>query len=451
MLAAGVGHVADVDAAGVDAFFVFGYVPGPETILRDVRQLPPGSTLAWDAETRTTRVAGYWSPPAPLDRGVIAHQEAVEEVDALLVRSVRSRMLADVPLGVLLSGGVDSTLIAAVAAEVSSAPVKTFTVGYDVGDVNETEPAREAARLARDRPPRARPHRPTRSPARAPAVLARLDQPLADQALVAMHAVSAFARREVTVAVGGEGADELFGGYPRYRWLQRAEALEERLPRPLAAAVARALATAPAGRVRELARVVAPASAPERQLDWVTARRRHMRDALYGPRLRDRLGDSPVAGLRTLLEGGVATNGSTGIAGRLMRLDQLHWLADDVLVKADRASMQVSLEVRTPYLHPELAEVCAAAGTATHLGRRRQGDPPRGPASVACRARSPSGARRRSACPRTTGCAARWPRPLPARSRPAARSRTVGSRATRRGASRPSMPPERITARCSGR
>ena len=226
--------------------------------------------------------------------------------------------------------------------------------------------------------------------------------------------MSAFARREVTVAVGGEGADELFGGYPRYRWLQRAEALEERLPRPLAAAAARALATAPAGRVRELAHVVAPASAPERQIDWVTARRRHMRDALYGPRLRDRLGDSPVAGLRTLLEGGVATNGSTGIAGRLMRLDQLHWLPDDVLVKADRASMQVSLEMRTPYLHPELAEVArprARRRTSPAAARRSSARS----SSVACRARSPSGARPRSACPRPTGCAARWPRRWPAR------------------------------------
>jgi asparagine synthase (glutamine-hydrolysing) len=367
-LTAGVGHAAELDAAGVDAFFVFGYVPGPETILRDVRHVPPGSTLTWDADERRVQVHTYWSPPVPLQQGVISRAEAVGEVDALLTRSVRSRMVADVPLGVLLSGGVDSTLIAAVAADVSSSPVKTFTVGYDVGEVNETEPAREAARalgtdhhelvLTSDEIARG-----------APGVIARLDQPLADQALVAMHAVSAFARREVTVAVGGEGADELFGGYPRYRWMQRAEALEQRLPGPLAAAAGRALAATPVGHARELARVVAPASSPERQLDWVTAGRRHARETLYGPRLRDRLGHSPVAGLQAFLDDGAARNGSTGIAGRLMRLDQRHWLADDVLVKADRASMQVSLEVRTPYLHPELAEVCAAAGTDAHLGR----------------------------------------------------------------------------------
>jgi asparagine synthase (glutamine-hydrolysing) len=366
VLAAGVGHAAEVDPAGVDAFFVFGYVPGPETILRDVRQVPPGATLAWDAESRQVQVARYWSPPLSRARGVISADEAVEEVDALLTRSVRSRMLADVPLGVLLSGGVDSTLIAAVAADVSSAPVKTFTVAYDVGDVNEADAAREAAQaLGTDH------HElilTTAEVARsAPAVLARLDQPLADQALVAMQAVAGFARREVTVAVGGEGADELFAGYPRYRWMERAEALERRVPRALATVAGRALGSAP-GRARELARVVAPAPAVERHLDWVTSARRHDRPRLYGPRLADRVERSPAAGLEHALAD-AGSNGEAGIAGRLMRLDQRHWLADDVLVKADRASMQVSLEVRTPYLHPELAELCAAAGTQTHLGR----------------------------------------------------------------------------------
>jgi asparagine synthase (glutamine-hydrolysing) len=366
VLAAGVGHPPEIDPAGVDAFFVFGYVPGPETILRETRQVPPGSTLVWDADERRALVKRYWSPPVAACEALVSTREAVDEVDALLERSVRSRMVADVPLGVLLSGGVDSTLIATVAAQAASAPVKTFTVGYDVGDVSETDAAREAARalgtdhhdvvLTSDEVAR-----------NAPAVLARLDQPLADQALVAMHSVAEFARREVTVVVGGEGADELFAGYPRYRWLERAEALERRVPRPLAAAAARALSTAPAARARDLARVVAPGPSVERHLDWVTAGRRHVRDGLYGPRLREHLHDLAPP-LAALLDDAGA-NGAANLAGRMMRLDQRHWLADDVLAKADRASMQVSLEVRTPYLHPELAELCAAVGTEAHLGR----------------------------------------------------------------------------------
>jgi asparagine synthase (glutamine-hydrolysing) len=366
VLSAGVGHPPEIDPAGVDAFFVFGYVPGPETILRETRQVPAGSTLTWEADERRARVERYWSPPVPARDGLISVREAVDEVDAMLERSVRSRMVADVPLGVLLSGGVDSTLIAAVAAQAASVPVKTFTVGYDLGDVSETDAAREAARalgtdhheivLTSDEVARS-----------APGVLRRLDQPLADQALVAMHAVAELARREVTAAVGGEGADELFAGYPRYRWLERAEALERRVPRALAVAAAHALGAAPAGRARDLARVVAPGPSVERHLDWVTAGRRHVRKHLYGPRLREHVHDA-AAPLHTLLDDAGA-NGAANLAGRMMRLDQRHWLADDVLVKADRASMQVSLEVRTPYLHPELVELCAAIGTATHLGR----------------------------------------------------------------------------------
>jgi asparagine synthase (glutamine-hydrolysing) len=366
-LLAGLPDTPELDRAAVDSFFVFGYVPGPHTMLEGVKQVPPGCVLSWDDASRRARVSRYWSPPTPSPGGAVTAADAVEEVEALLARSVRARMISDVPLGVLLSGGVDSTLIAALAAEASAAPVKTFTVGYDVGSVSELGPARATAQalgtdhhelvLGSDEVAR-----------RAPAVLARLDQPLADQALVAMHAIAAFARQEVTVAIGGEGADELFAGYPRYRWLQRAAALDERVPRPLARAAARAVAAAPVARSAALARVLAPSRPIERHLDWVTAGRRHVRDELYGPRLRDQATRAPAEGVEELLADRDG-DGVAGTPGRFMLLDQRHWLADDVLVKADRASMQVSLEVRTPYLHHELAEACAAIGTADHLAR----------------------------------------------------------------------------------
>src|SRR5204862_7800023 len=124
----------------------------------------------------------------------------------------------------------------------------------------------------------------------APELLARLDQPLADPSLVATHALAVRARREVTVVVGGEGADELFGGYPRYRWLARAGVLEGRLPRRAAAAAASALGLAP-GRTRRLADVVRPAELPERQLDWVVATPPQTLGRIRGPRLREARGD----------------------------------------------------------------------------------------------------------------------------------------------------------------
>ena len=363
-LAAGIDLGGELDPVAVDEYFVFGYVPGERSILAGARQLPPGHLLTWQpggppAERR------YWSPPAPaVSEAGESTADLVGELGRLLSASVRSRLIADVPLGVFLSGGVDSTLIAAIAARESSAPVKTFTVGYDVGDVDESEGARATAReigsehhelvLAVEE-----------IAARVPGVLRALDQPQADQSFPAFQAIAGFARDSVTVAVGGEGADELFGGYPRYRWLARAESLGGALPAALASPAARLLeAGLPAGRLGRLADVVKPRSSMERHIDWIAGERLAMREALYGPRLR---GAGSLAGLASGLDGLVPADGLS-VAGRFMLLDQLHWLPGDVLAKADRASMQVSLEVRTPYLNHELAEFAATVPPELHTG-----------------------------------------------------------------------------------
>lgn len=346
----------------LDAFFVFGYVPGPGAIVSGVRQLPPAHLLVWEQETGCARLERYWTPPATAPPGSGAEAGALEETQELLERSLRGRMIADVPLGVFLSGGVDSTLIAALAARASAKPVKTFTVGYDVGSVNETDGARStAAALGTD-------HRElvlteADVAARVPSLLSGLDQPLADRALVSLNAVAELAREEVTVAVGGEGADELFGGYPRYRWLERAERLEGVVPAGVAIRGAQALRNAPLlGRARRVADVLEPRPALERHLNWVTDGRAELREHLYGRRLRSAI--EPTA----VLDGLAArVDGAGGSAmERFMRLDQSHWLPDDVLAKADRATMLVSLEMRTPYLQRELAELAAALPAKLH-------------------------------------------------------------------------------------
>jgi asparagine synthase (glutamine-hydrolysing) len=273
-------------------------------------------------------------------------------------------MVADVPLGVFLSGGVDSTLIAAIATRVSREPVKTFTVGYDVGDVSETAAARRTAEaLGTDH------HELVLSQSqlaeRVPSLFRSLDQPLADQALVSLHAVAEHARKTVTVAVGGEGADELFAGYPRYRWLDRAAQLSSVVPQPVAAGSARAIAAAPRlQRARRLADVLEPKPMLERHLDWVTSGRRGLRERLYGPALRAGLDAGRVTRGLELTTAGL--NGAS-VPRQFMQLDQRHWLVDDVLVKADRAGMRVSLEIRTPYLHPDIAEFAATVPEQVHL------------------------------------------------------------------------------------
>ncbi len=343
---------------------MFAYVPGPGTVVPGVRQLPPGHLLSWSREQRRSEQRGWWAPPRRSTRRRESFAAVAAEATALFEQAVATRMVADVPVGVFLSGGVDSTLVAAAAARTSSQRLQTFTVGYDVGGVNETERAREVAqRLGSEH------HEVTLTledvGERVPELLASLDQPLADRATVPLNALSQFARPRVTVALGGEGADELFGGYPRYRRLEQARRVHAALPsataRPLAGVALRASSGwATASRA---ARRLAPTPMLERNLDWVTAERRQARESLYGPRLAgvERAGLLGELGRRAgELEDGAA-------ARWLMHLDQVHYLPDDVLVKTDRASMLVSLELRTVFLHAGLAELAGSLDTSMHL------------------------------------------------------------------------------------
>ena len=275
----------DLDLHAVDAYMVLGYVPGPRTIVRGIEQLSPGEVLTWDAEDDGVQTRRYWSARRSVRTGTEAEAELTAETARLLRRSVAGTLVSDVPVGIFLSGGVDSALIAAIVRSMTSTPPQTFTVGYDVGDVSELDQARRTAdhlgtdhhELVIDEDDVTR---------RVPAVLAALDQPLADPAVIPLHAVSELARRYVSVVVGGEGADELFGGYPRYRWLIRSVQVKRLLPERYAAVGARALAFPAFGpQAARLADVIMPQTTLERHLDWVTARRRQVRPAMYGPRL----------------------------------------------------------------------------------------------------------------------------------------------------------------------
>jgi asparagine synthase (glutamine-hydrolysing) len=347
----------------IDEYFVLGYVQSPRTVFDAIRQLPPGHLLSWSRDRPRVHVRPYWQPPV-LD-GVAADasmHELTAEVGDLLTRSMRGRLVADVPLGLFLSGGIDSALVAALAAKHHPAGIKTFTIGYDVGSTNELEPARASAKiLGSDH------HELVLSgadvAARTPDVLGRLDQPLADQAFIALHLLAEFARRSVTVAVGGEGADELFGGYPRYRWLHVAQRLDAAVPAPVLRAGARvAQWTPPGSRVGRFAATLRTPTLAQRHLDYVTAGRRPARRDLYGPALCDLRGSDVTASWDI----GRRMNGRHAAAD-LMRLDQMRWLPDDVLSKADRATMLTSLEMRTPFLHREVAEFAARLPVELHL------------------------------------------------------------------------------------
>jgi asparagine synthase (glutamine-hydrolysing) len=362
-LRAGLPTEPEIDPEALDAFFVLGYIPGERTIFGGIRQLPPATLLRWSASSRSAELRQYWSMPSrpAMRRESIA--ELAEEGSELLRRSVRSRLVADVPIGVFLSGGLDSTLVAGIAASEVSGRLKTFTVAYDAGGISEADAARETAQwLGSDH------HEvillSTDLGVRLPQLIEALDQPNADPALVALHAVAEEARRSVTVAVGGEGADELFGGYPRYRWMQRAELAERLLPASAARLGAGLVRCSLPGRAARVADVLRPTSLAERNLDWTTGGRRHVRTELYGPRLRECLPRSFALDDAALL---LSANGGDGAVAQLMALDQRRYLPDDVLAKADRATMLVSLEMRTPYLNRELAEFSATIPASVHV------------------------------------------------------------------------------------
>jgi asparagine synthase (glutamine-hydrolysing) len=361
-LLAGVDSTPELDPRAVDAYFTYGYVPGKDCLIQGVKQLAPGHLLLWDADRRTSDLRSYWQPPSFQPGEVRPLEELVDEAAALLDQSVASRLVADVPLGVFLSGGLDSTLVAALAARHMTQSPKTFTVDYDVGSVGERAAARVAAVAIG-----AEHHEFILSRAAiqesVPAMFAELDQPLADPAFVPLRALAEFARREVTVAVGGEGADELFGGYPRYRWLARGASLPGWVPRQLTAAAATKLGRVSGlGRLARFGDILGPGSTFDRHVGWVTDRRQNLRDGLFGPRLREVLErqTSPEPPPDVDLEG-------NDILGSLMRLDQLHWLPNDVLAKADRATMRASLEMRAPFLSRDLAAFAATVSPSVHV------------------------------------------------------------------------------------
>jgi asparagine synthase (glutamine-hydrolysing) len=362
-LRAGLPSQPELDPDSFDAFLLLGYLPGERTIFREVRQLPAATMLRWSRTSPRAKLSRYWSMPPRPSRRRESLSRLADEGSPLLRQAVRSRLAADVGVGVFLSGGLDSTLVASIAADEVSGRLKTFTVTYETGDFSEALQAHATAkRLGTD-------HREivlssTDVAARVPSLIRALDQPNADPALVALHAVAAFARREVTVAVGGEGADELFGGYPRYRWIDRAALVERYLPAPIAHAGAGLIRRSFRNRVGRLADVLQPATLAGRHLAWVTAGRRQAAGALYGPRLRGRAEeDCALQDAIAVL----ATNGARDPAAAAMSLDQRRYLPDDVLAKADRATMLASLEMRTPYLSRELAEFSAMIPAAVHL------------------------------------------------------------------------------------
>ena len=340
-----------VDLDGLNLYFSYGYIPGERCILKEVRKLPPANALKYDLRTGRTEVWRYWTPPLPDAQGETPGEEAlVDELKGLLLDSVRLRMISDVPLGVLLSGGVDSSLVAAAAATQSSRPVKTFTVTFPgEADYDESDRAgRIAAHFGTE-------HHELTAEAAGPDLLREMarqfDEPLADSSLLPTFLVSRLTRQHVTVALGGDGGDELFGGYGHYA---RAEAASRRygwVPAPFWRLTASAASRLPAG-MKGRAHLLSLRGGAFQTAIWGTP----YFDPVLRGRLLDREARRRIGDGLGLPEQFKADRGQRPGLDAMMRLDFETYLPDDILAKVDRASMRVALEVRAPWLDHRIVE-----------------------------------------------------------------------------------------------
>jgi asparagine synthase (glutamine-hydrolysing) len=343
----------EIDLDALEAFLAFNSIPAPLTIFREVRKLPAGHVLSWeDGKVHLERFAR----PAPaVEERNDEEAELVEELRARLRDSVRAHLVSDVPVGVLLSGGVDSSLLAALAAEESSEPVRTFSIGFEERSFDELADARRVAERygTQHRELVLRPDAALLLPALAEA----FDEPFADSSALPTYLVSQLAASDVKVALSGEGGDELFGGYYTYT-------------ADLLAARVGGLARAARPLVERLPSSDARASFDYRAKRFVRAahlpalERHHGWKEIFSPELRAELtgrrnGFDPVDVLRARY---AETAGAEELA-RLQDVDLGVYLVDDLLVKTDRASMAHSLEARVPYLDTAITNLALALPT----------------------------------------------------------------------------------------
>jgi len=347
-----------LDPAAVRLLLQYGYIPAPHSIHPGIGKLLPGTILRIAAEGDST-VSPYWTLEGAIAAGshtpyAGSAEEARDRLESLLLTSIRDQSIADVPLGAFLSGGVDSSTVVALMQQQSSRAVRTFTIGFSEGGYNE---ANYAAAIAR--------HLGTEhtelyvTPADAldivPCLPQIFDEPFGDSSALPTYLVSRLARSHVTVSLSGDGGDELFGGYSRYGRVGGLAQRLDRFPPALRSLAGAAVGALPEGAVTGGARLLGRPGAVGYQAHRLAAGlRAGSVDGLYAAMTAqwfdidliapaDLLGERLGADRRAPIE-------------RMMQIDMLTYLPDDILCKVDRAAMAVSLEARVPMLDHRVVE-----------------------------------------------------------------------------------------------
>ncbi|MEP7075350.1 MAG: asparagine synthase (glutamine-hydrolyzing), partial [Acidobacteriota bacterium] len=356
-----------LDIEALREYLVFDCVPAPRSIYEGISKLPAGHSLV--VENGEVRIESHWTLNHHKRSPIPSIDEAAEELRWLLDDATRMRLVSDVPLGVLLSGGIDSSTIAAFAEMHSAQSIKTFCIGFEESGFDESSSARHVAEfLGTD-------HSEECLSAEhcanlLPEIAGWLDEPMSDPSMVPMFFLSRFVRSEVTVALGGDGADELFGGYPSYyagKLIERYLKLPHFIRKNVIENFIKGLPTP-----REDIGLSFIAKRFVRALEITDPLARHFsyfgsfspdeQESLFAPALRSQTYSDvchPARNLSNLCHFDTTTD-TDNMVEIMQFLDMKVYLAEDILTKVDRSSMAVSLEVRSPFLDSRIAEFAAA-------------------------------------------------------------------------------------------
>lgn len=361
-----------IDREAVELLVRYLGIPAPRSIFLGISKLLPGSMLTLRLGSTAPEIERYWSGADAARHGIdnplsMSPEEATGALEKLLDQSVARQMMADVPLGAFLSGGVDSSAVVATMQKLASRPVKTFTVGFHEKTYNEAGHARAvAAHLGTD-------HTELYVTAQQamdviPKLASIYDEPFADSSQIPTYLISALARQQVTVSLSGDGGDELFGGYDRYLMTARFWNRIKAVPKPLRSVAARGLAMLPSSSLNDFGTTIGMLFPRAMRLNRL-GDKLHKGASMLTSQSIDHLydsmlsmwpsGDGPMIGSphsdRSLNIDVEALSGFAGVE-RMMIQDMLGYLTDDILVKVDRAAMAVSLETRVPLLDADLVE-----------------------------------------------------------------------------------------------
>lgn len=363
----------DIEPKALASYFKYNSIPQPNSLFQQIKKCPPGHLIHINKESTTPEIITYSPITLHISNGIknrsdISYSEAKEKLKEELLISIQDHLCSDVPLGCFLSGGIDSSLVCAMAQNLQKNAVKTFTIGMHEEGYNEAEQAKSIANhLKTD-------HKefylnPDDMAHEVPSILDKLDEPFADSSLIPTYFVSKMTRQYVTVSLSGDGGDELFCGYTRYKWSKQIWSKLKYIPSPLRHLVKFILESQSPqkwDRILNTIESIFPGVLPEAHMGQKLHRLATMIHSDSPKELYHHLishtskpfdhlmheGKRDIISPHTQLWNEIDT-----LEEKMMATDLMNYLPDDILTKVDRASMMVSLEARVPLLTPKLVEL----------------------------------------------------------------------------------------------